>query len=148
MALVVEHRVQLDRTLRRAELRAYPVWSDDREDNDGRTFRVYVSPQYLWAIDQSSVVHSIVNGPSLQLDVTVDWETDHPAALTDSLILTSPTGTKFVAATATAGRDSLHEVNKTCTCETGTWTYYAKSNSGYVLDKSSNKTFKVNNCVD
>ena len=127
---------------------AYPVWSDDRDDNDGSTFHVYVSPQYLWALDQTSVSHSLVNGPSYELDVTVDWETDHPAALTDSLILTSPTGTKYRAAYTAAGRDSLHEVGTTCTCETGTWSYYAKSNSGYVVDKSSIKTFKVNNCVD
>jgi hypothetical protein len=129
---------------------AYPVWSDDREADNGTTFKVYTSPFYLWGIDQSSVRDSVVsNGPGLDLTLRANWMTNLPATGTDYFVLTSPTNVVYTGTATPTGTGTLHEVTKTCTCESGDWKYVVKSTRpGFTSRGSDQKGFRVYLCLD
>lgn len=125
---------------------AFPIWSDDRTAQ--YQFKPYVSPIYLWSIQQSTVSSSYIAGPGLELTVTGNWGTDVAVPATDSLFLTSPTNVQYTGAKTPAVRVASHSVTRTCPCETGTWKYFVKTSCGITMDKSSLKTFRVTNCLD
>jgi len=125
---------------------AFPVWSDDREV--ATSFKPYISPMQLWGVNQSSVTHSIVNDAELALTVTSNWTTNRPATGQDVMVLTSPTGAVWTG-TAVPSSGTSHTAAKTCTCETGDWTYIVKSTIPNFAKRGSNpKSFRINYCVD
>jgi len=126
---------------------AFPIWSDDRVTNT--VFKPYVSPIYLWGVTQSSIAHSAVSAPELELTVTVEWDTSMPATGTDYLVLTSPTNVVYTATATPSSPGTSHEVEKLCPCEAGDWSYIVKSTRpGFTPRGSNPKTLRITACVD
>jgi hypothetical protein len=127
---------------------AYPVWSDDRTQND--LFRPYISPIYLWGIDEASIIAYPIGEPEMGLEVTVSWNTNLPAANGDELVLKAPSGHEYSTTCSDCTTDGVtHTITRTVPCEPGWWDYWVYSaKTGCMTRRVSDKNKFLANCIE